>query len=226
MYDYTLPIAYRARGGLKEALQKAFFEDEDIRELTMPKLDNENYSAEDNWYGGTFYSEVDGKKKVEKLEGYCFDVPFIDDTLTDNRLIITVEVLNRNLYYQNVGSNTIEAFTIIITVFCHKDCLMYPDKDMKDLLDKFRTRGYTGNRLDMVVSAIQRLIENEDLEFVDKDGKYYGMGKAALLKRVPMESYQPNPYFYGIQLMYGQDDIHTPNTMSIKDGTRRYKIDG
>lgn len=224
MYDYTLPIAYRARGGLKEAIQKAFFEDEDIRELTMPRLDNDNYSAEDNWYGGVFYSETNGEKKAEKLEGYCFDVPFIDDTLTDNRLIITVEVLNRNLYYQNVGSNTIEAFTIIITVFCHKDCLMYPDQEMKDLLDRFRTRGYTGNRLDMVVAAIQRLMENEDLEFVDEDGKYYGMGKASLLKRVPMESYQPNPYFYGIQIMYGQDEIHTPNTISIKDGTRRYKV--
>ena len=223
MYDYTLPIAYRARGGLKESIQRAFFEDEDIRELTMPRLDNDNYSAEDNWYGGVFYSEINGEKKVEKLEGYCFDVPFIDDTLTDNRLIITVEVLNRNLYYQNVGSNTIESFTIIITIFCHKDCLMYPDQEMKDLMDKFRTRGYTGNRLDMVVAAVQRLMENEDLEFVDEDGKSYGIGKASLLKRVPMESYQPNPYFYGIQIMYGQDDIHTPNTMSIKDGSRRYK---
>lgn len=225
MYDYTLPMAYRVRGGFKEALQKAFFEDEDIRELTMPKLDNENYSAEDNWYGGTFYSEIDGKKKKEVLVGHCFDVPFIDETLTDNRLIITIEVLNRNLYYQNVGSDTIRALTIIVTVFCHKDCLIYPDQETRDLLEKFRTRGYTGNRLDMVVAAIQRHIENEDFEYVDADGKKYGIGHASLLKRAPMESYQPNPYFYGIQMLYGQDDINTANTKSIKDGTRRYQAD-
>lgn len=86
-----LPLHYRAMGGIKDALQSSLLHDDAIRALIMPKLDDERLGAEENWEGGVYYVRQGGKKERIDLQGYCFTVPYIKETLTDDRVVICLE---------------------------------------------------------------------------------------------------------------------------------------
>lgn len=86
-----LPLHYRAMGGLKDALQSQMLHDDVIRELIMPQLDDSRLGLEENWEGGVYYVRQAGKKEQIDLQGYCFTVPYLKETLTDDRIVICLE---------------------------------------------------------------------------------------------------------------------------------------
>jgi hypothetical protein len=212
MADYQLPLAYRTMGGIKEAYGALFLQNDDIRSLVMPTLDDERLGDEANWYGGAYNVREKGVTSRVELKGHCFYVPYIKDSLADNRTVICMES-----YVTTAYTGQIKDIIFMINVFAAKSGIDMQTEDDRILLDKMKSRGYTGNKIDMIVSAICQTVDTTKV-IKDASGKIaYGIGKATLLQREPILAYQPNYNFYGKQIFYNIVDFNvTPRTTEIK----------
>ena len=211
MSDYQLPLVYRTMGGIKEAYAALFLQNDDIRSLVMPRLDDDRFGDEANWYGGSYNIREKGVTSRVELQGHCFYVPYVKDTLTDNRTVICLES-----YVTTAYTGQIKDIIFMINVFSSKTGIDMQTEDDRQLLDKMKARGYTGNKIDMVVSAICQVVDTTKT-IMDASGKLvYGIGKATLLQREPILAYQPNVNFYGKQIFYNIIDFNvTPRVTEI-----------
>lgn len=215
MANYMLPPAYQSLGGIKDAYRRIFLNDEDIRALVMPEdsdLYDDRFGAEENWYGGIYTCRDGGETKTVELTGFCFDVPYARDTIKDNRIMICMDT-----YLDRVYNSTTKTINVMINVLTNKDgCIPLTDKD-RVFLAKMRARGYTGNRLDMVVAAIENCVFNAH-EIEDKNMRCkYGIGGAMYSSRDGITLYQPNVYFSGKQLIFSISDFSiTPYSSKVR----------
>lgn len=210
-----LPLTYRALGGIKDAYKKIFLADDDLREIVMPtdsELYDKRFSPEANWLGGRYTCRNNGKTETVELTGHCFDVPYVRDTITDNRIVICMDT-----YLDRTHYSTTKTINVMINVLANKDgCVVLTDSDRR-FLAKMRARGYTGNRLDMAIAAIARCV-TEAHEIKDDNLRCtYGIGGAIFSNRDGMTLYQPNVYFSGKQLIFSVSDFYiTPNTAGVR----------
>jgi hypothetical protein len=215
METYNLPVSYQALGGIKDAYRKIFLANEDIRELVMPEdsdLYDKRFGREENWYGGVYTCRNGGKTETVELTGHCFDVPYVRDTITDNRIVICIDT-----YLDRTYNSTTKTIDVMINVLANKDgCVALTDADRR-FLAKMRARGYTGNRLDMAVAAIIQSVTNAH-KIEDKNLRCtYGIGGAVFASRDGISLYQPNVYFSGKQLIFSVSDFYiTPNTAEVR----------
>ena len=209
-----LPIPYAVYGGIKEAYANLFFHDDDIRNLIMPDpTDGDKdgsgcslLSPEDVWYGGIYKVRKKGVEKRIQAQGHCFLVPYIKntilDTVTDTRMVLCMESYNGTTY----DSKSVKNVIIQFSVFCHKDGLDMITDDDREFFESMQARGFRGNRVDMTIAAMMKLIDSTQY-IRDKNGVCYGIGRPTLVPRESMLAYEPNNYFYGKQLFYQIPEI-------------------
>lgn len=179
-------------GLIKDKVSTIFMLNEDITSLTMPILENENYSFEENWLGRKIESSNDKNKQQEQIIGHFRSTPYFDETIIDTRTMIMIET------YINKMSNSIIDYTLTVNVVSHKDGIEIPKSDMK----MWNSKGYYGNRVDMICMAIYKALT--DLSIANR----FGIGKIELNPYVnQMQSFRPNNDFYGRTLSFRIDEI-------------------
>lgn len=173
----------KALGKYKDTIGEILLSSDDVVNLVMPSLDNPNFDVADNFFGGErleYYNQAKNEIEYITLLGHCFDVPYIKPTITDARALICMET-----YISKVDGESIKEVAIDLYVYAHKSFVTMPHDESA----KFKKRGYAGNRIDMLVSAIELEIKNNSRSF--------GIGKILLAPSTPIISYEPNHDFYG-----------------------------
>ena len=176
---------------IKESLASLFCDTEDITRLIMPQLDNEDFTFEQNWYGGKFDKNIYGKTDIQTLIGHCFDTPYIEGTVSDNRCAIFIET-----YLTKVENQKIKQVGVDIFVIAHKDSVRLSDEDK----DYYKSIGVYGNRVDSAVQVINSTINDEKIMEAIK--KRYSIGDLTFTERNPVKQYIPGTKFYGKCLSY------------------------
>ena len=182
---------------IKESLMSLFCDTEDITRLIMPTVDNEDFTWEQNWYGGKFNKNKYGKTEIVDLIGHCFDTPYIEGTVTDNRCAIFIEtylVRAENPHFKQVG--------IDIFIIAHKDSVRLSDEDKK----YYKSKGVYGNRVDCAVQVVNSSINDERI--MDAIKKKYSIGNLIFSERSPIKEYAPGTKFYGKILSYVYDTFY------------------
>lgn len=114
---------------------------------------------------------ITNKKKatIEDLEDtdgnykYMFDYDYVDDTTSEEKLYICLDVLP-----SNVENSHIMEMTIAINVICHKDYMQLDNKIFK---------GIKGNRRDNVIRYIDKILNGSN---------HFGIGRLELANVVPI----------------------------------------
>ncbi len=180
--QYYNPLSDMSR--IKTNLMSLFCDTEDITRLIMPKLDNENYTLEQNWYGGKF--------ETSTLPGHCFDTPYIEGAMTDNNCAIFIET-----YLTKAANQHIKEVGLDICVICHKDSIRLSADDT----EYFHSKGIYGNRIDSSIQAINSSILHSQI--ADDIRRKYAIGDIRLsLEENPLKQYSQEPNFYGKCLSY------------------------
>lgn len=159
----------------KDIIIKTFSSNLDIIDLLLPDY-NPDTAAED--------LDV-------ILKRHLYKTITVDNTQGDSRAYICVET-----YVPSADSDTIKEIGIIINVFCHDSMLELSSIDAI----KFVKSGFYGNRIDMLIDAIDRCLNG-------KSG--IGIGKLRLKPRTPIGIYQPVNGYYGKSLDYIVTDFNT-----------------
>lgn len=176
---------------IKESLMSLFCDTEDITRLIMPQLDNENFTFEQNWYGGNFDKNIYGKTDIQTLIGHCFDTPYIEGTVSDNRCAIFVET-----YLTKVENQKIKQVGVDIFIVAHKDSVRLSEKDK----EYYESVGIYGNRVDSAMQVINSTINDERI--MKAINKKYSIGDLTFIERSPVKQYVPGTKFYGRCLSY------------------------
>lgn len=182
---------------IKESLMFLFCDTEDITRLIMPQLDNNHFTFEENWYGGSFDKNVYGDTEIENLVGHCFDTPYIEGTVTDNRCAVFIET-----YLTRVDNQHFKQVGVDIFIIAHKDTVKLSDEDKR----YYKSKGIYGNRVDSAVQVINSTINNE--ETMNAIKKKYSIGNLSLSERNPIKQYAPGTKFYGKCLSYVYDTFY------------------
>lgn len=157
-----------------------------LMEIVMPTLDNDKLDKYDNFLGGEFeIYNSDGDREIVKLQGRLFDVPFIYSTVEN-----TINTICIDTNVRSCNQNTKE-MVITLNVICHKDNLKL-DYETKR---KYKKLGYTGNRLDIMVSLIGEILN------YSKDSEL-GIGALIPFPRNPIVPDYPNNNFFGKTMNY------------------------
>lgn len=170
-------------GRTKRLFASILLNDDDVRNLVMPKLDDEMSTIEENWFGN------------KELLGHCFNVPYIKKTITDSRNLITMEST-----ISAIDSGTIKEFAVDLFVFCHRDTI---DMDYEEK-SKYESKGYNGNRVDMIIQAVYNAIKHYQFD----NEQDFGIGDLRLIPNRPIKIYIPDERFYGKQLTYTCKDFY------------------
>lgn len=192
---YYDPLSDMSR--IKESLMSLFEGADDVANLIMPHKDDENFTWEENWYGGRYEITESGETKFTDLVGHCFDRPYIEGTVTDNRCAIFIET-----YLLRLESQHIKQVGVDIFVVCHKDFIQLSE----DEKERYNKKGIYGNRVDSAVQAINSIINNPNAMSVIK--KRYSIGDLTLSERNPIKQYIPSSKFYGKCLSYTYDTFY------------------
>lgn len=178
-------------GRIKESLCSLFCDDEDIGKLVMPVPDDPDFTWEENWYGGKMEATVNGQTKVTTLLGHCFDVPYLEGTVTDNRCAIFVET-----HLLQVPNRFLKEVGIDVSIVCHKDGVRLTREETSH----FNAKGIYGNRVDCLCQAINSSILNPQI--MEAVQRKYSIGNMQLSEKEPIRLYIPGTKFYGKILSY------------------------
>lgn len=184
--EYYGPLSDMSR--IKESLMSLLCDSKDVTKLIMPTLDNPNFTLEQNWYGGTFDKDINGQTETSTLMGHCFDAPYMEGAITDNRCAVFIET-----YLSKIENQHIKEVSVDIMVVCHKDLTKLSETDK----NYYNPTGVYGNRIDSAVQVINSLILNSD---TIKEN--YSIGNMNLTKITPLNQYVPDTKFYGKCLSY------------------------
>lgn len=184
----------RSLGSFKDNMLNILYMSEDVRNLTMPVLDDARFDEHDNFFGRKeipYYNPDTQETEYVDLTGHCFDVPYIDSTITDVRAIITLES-----FITKINGTHVKEVELDIFAFSHKALIHMSDTEKVS----FSNRGYSGNRVDMMVSAIHSAVKKHAYDF--------GIGKIMLNTRNPVTPYMPNQDFYGKKISFLCSDFY------------------
>jgi len=192
---YYDPLSDLSR--IKTSLMSLFCDVEDLTHLIMPNIDNDHFTFEENWYGGKYNKNIFGKTEITNLIGHCFDTPYIEGTVTDNRCAIFIET-----YLNKVENQHIKEVGVDIFVVCHKDSVRLSDEDKK----YYESVGVYGNRVDSAIQVINSTINNPMIMKGIK--KKYSIGELIFTVRNPLKQYIPGTKFYGKCLSYNYQSFY------------------
>lgn len=178
-------------GQIKESLMSLFCDTKDITRLVMPKLDHEDFTWEQNWYGGTYEKNIGGQTALTTLPGHCFDTPYIEGILTDDRCALFLETCVTKIANQHIKEVGID-----ITILCHRDSVRLSEEDR----EYYHSIGIYGNRVDSVIQAINATLMDPEIMTALKDS--YSIGALTFTEENPIKPYIPGNDFYGKCLSY------------------------
>lgn len=190
----TIDDDLSALGKYKDTIGEILFSSNDVVNLVMPTLDNPNFDAADNFFGGEkleYYNPETKEIEYITLLGHCFDVPYIKPTITDARALICMET-----YLNKVDGESIKEVALDLYVYAHKNFIAMPSTESGE----YKKRGYAGNRIDMLMSAVEVAIKYRSRDF--------GIGKIMLKPVSPISSYEPNNDFYGRKMSFICSDFY------------------
>lgn len=199
---YYDPLSDMSR--IKESLVELFGDIEDIANLIMPNLDDERYTWMENWLGGNYIETVDGETNIINLIGHCFDIPYVEGTISDNRCAIFMET-----HLLKVENQHIKQVGLDIFVVCHKDAVRLS----RDEKEYYNSIGIYGNRVDSAIQVINSTINDKELMKGIKEK--YSIGELTFVERNPLKQYIPATKFYGKCLSYTYQSFY-----QRKDKTR------
>lgn len=188
-------------GAFKDTLQLLFMNDDLITRLVMPELDDSNFSYEQNWKGGSYTVDKYGKNHQSTLVGHCFTYPYIEETVRDTRTFICMETTATLIPNRRIKNISLQIF-----VYSHHDILNLSNEESAYFVKK----GLAGNRCDMVMMAINRLMFNQEI------GRSFGIGSVDFADRYPISTNVPNNKYYGRVLSYVISDFFiTPKVKEV-----------
>lgn len=195
-------MEFHELGSWKDTVSKTFFQSELLREIVMPTLDNDKYDEDDNWFGGKklpiYISE---KPTYSDLIGHFFDVPFVDGTVTDTRMVLCVDT-----EVAKCEGEALKSLYVHVYVMCHKDFIKMTSTEKSSYK---KNHQLAGNRIDMAVEVIGRLLNGS---------KKFGLGRLQPIPNRPVTSYSPNNEFFGKVLHYICDDFRTDYAVRSVNG--------
>lgn len=180
-------------GKIKEVLCDLFMETSSISDIVMFKIDNENYTYEQNWYGGKYNKDKFGKANSNELVGHCFTVPYVNSAIMDNRCIICMES-----YLTELPNDSNKRISLEISVLCHRSSVKLTDEET----EKYHELGMYGNRIDVALQAINLALLDKKIS--DK----FGIGRIRLRERNPVIAFSGGVDFHGKSLCYIVDDFY------------------
>lgn len=161
-------------GKNKDILVKSFSADTNLVSLLMPD-----------------YDPLTATQDLDVLlKTHIYKTISIDNTQGESRAYICIET-----YVPSVEGDYIKDIGIVINVFCHEDLIDLPT----DENNKFVKLGYYGNRVDMLVDCIDRILNGK---------KGVGIGKVKLRTRNPIGIYTPTNGYYGKSMEYVVTDFN------------------
>lgn len=185
--NYYNPLSDMSR--IKRSLMSLFCDTVDITRLIMPELEDSDFTWEQNWYGGTFTKS--GQSAPATLPGHCFDTPFIEGALTNQKSAIFMES-----YLTKMESQRIREVGITIYLVCHKDSIGLSEEDRA----YYESIGIYGNRVDSALQAINAAIQKPTT--MDSIRKNYSIGNLIFAEEEPIKPYLPGTDYYGKSLSY------------------------
>lgn len=200
---------YRSLGAYKELLCNLLMFSGDksslLMDIMMPVLDDDRFEKYENFIGGEYetYTGTGKNRKVEyvKLNGRLFDVPFIYTTMID-----AVNSICMDTNIKSVNPNTKE-LVITLNVMCHKDNLELDSATKR----KYRSLGYVGNRLDIMVALIGEILNYSKAVNI-------GIGTLVPLAYNPITSNYPNADYFGKNMIYTCSDFMIDYGKLSEDG--------
>lgn len=176
---------------IKDSLMSIFYDSDDVIRLIMPTLDDDTFTQKQNWYGGIFEKNVNGETEKVSLTGHCFDTPYIEGKVSDDKCAVFIET-----YLTKAESLRIKEVGVDITVVCHKDYINLSNEDK----NYFNSLGVFGNRVDSAIQVINSAILNSNaMELIKQK---YSIGNMLLAKENPLKQYVAGAGFYGKCLSY------------------------
>lgn len=161
-------------GKNKDILVKTFSADDNLVSLLMPD-----------------YDPLTSTQDLDVLlKDHIYKTISIDNTQGISRAYICIDT-----YVPSTESDFIKEVGIVINVFCHNDLIDLSTTEN----NKFVKLGYYGNRVDMLLDCIDRLING-------KSG--VGIGKVRLRPRNPVGIYTPTNGYYGKSIEYVVTDFN------------------
>lgn len=149
--------------------------------------------------GGTFF--IDGKKYEE--QGYVFDHDFVDDTISDEKTFVFVEIPEINI----IEYGMLADFYLYVCIFTSKSLVKITDDttpSINDMEGMGYHVGFYGNRIDILCDIVDRTLNGNE--------KIKGVGDIKPADRGFCSLYSPNKNFYGKCLKY-----HIKNLNEIED---------
>lgn len=166
---------------------------EDCVKLINPK-DDSRFDVEDILLGGEFeleeYDAVLGQnvKQVVELQPYIYDYAYTVNPTLDDRTIICVDALANN-----ARDNILTDFTLHIYVFTQKRLNRLSEKSTPTK-SEMESLGYYGNRVNMLCSAVEKVIKDSD--------DIGGIGKVNPANNGYITLFLPHADYYGKHLTY------------------------
>lgn len=185
-------------GAYKTKIRTLLMNDEDVTSLTMPNLENDNFTFKQNWFGGKYNKNKLGATEKVLLVGHCLDTPFVDATMSDVRTVICIETILPSV----VGDN-LKNMKIQITIVSHHDAMPMDEAEYA----KYKAKGYEGNRCDMIMMAINNALISEDTK------RKFGIGSIGLAKQNPITTFILTSDYYARTLTYEVCDFYVPGSM-------------
>jgi hypothetical protein len=158
----------------KDILVKSFSADENLVSLLMP-----------NYNPSTATEDLD-----IILKDHIYKTISIDNTEGESRAYICIDT-----YVPTIEGDFIKEIGIVINVFCHRSLIDLSSAEN----NKFVKLGLFGNRIDMLVDCIDRILNG-------KTG--IGIGKVRLRPRNPIGIYTPTNGYYGKSMEYVVTDFN------------------
>lgn len=184
-------------GRVKDSFRSLFFNTDDIVRLIMPTLDDTDFSDEANWYGGKVKTTVTGATKNVTLLGHCFDTPYLDGTIPDNRSAIFIET-----FVSDLKNRYIKTIRVDVSIISHKDAVSISEADKT----YFNNIGVYGNRVDCACQVINSALLDPDIS------KLFGIGDISMVENNPIRLYMPNDKFYGKVISYVYPTFYTTSS--------------
>lgn len=184
-------------GTIKDRLRELLLENALVRELVMPAPDEESLSARANWLGGTYTvpaADASPERQIT-LTGHCLDVPYLDPAITDERVVLGIEALPLRI-------SSLMNIAVTISIYCHRSLIPLSDEERTHYQEQY---GLAGNRLDMIMMAVNNALSAENIS------RSFGIGKLCFSTKEPIVSIIPNDHFYGKTLTY-EVSCHFPSS--------------
>lgn len=139
--------------------------------------------------GGTFI--IDGKKYEE--QGYVFDYNFVDETTTEEKTFVFVEIPDIKI----INKSTFTDFYFCICMFTGKKLVRISNNTIPTINDVEKMGynvGYFGNRIDILCDVVDRCINGNE--------KIKGIGDIEPAEYEFCSMFCPGQKFYGKKLKY------------------------